>query len=92
MILWAIWILAASMLSLATMYFENCAWSAGLLLGGSFSHALETSIRGEVMDYVCLRFGPAFNLADAAILAGTIGIALALGARIFSPAMPVMTL
>ena len=46
----------------------------GLLLGGSLSNALESSLRGTVSDYVCLRFWPAFNLADLALAAGAIGI------------------
>jgi lipoprotein signal peptidase len=45
----------------------------GLLLGGSLSHAVETSLRDAVSDYVCLRFWPAFNLADLALAAGAIG-------------------
>jgi lipoprotein signal peptidase len=45
----------------------------GLLLGGSLSHAVEASLRGAVSDYVCLRFWPAFNLADVALAAGAIG-------------------
>jgi lipoprotein signal peptidase len=49
---------------------------AGLLLGGSLSHLLETTRRGWICDYVCLRFWPAFNLADVALTAGTIGTAL----------------
>jgi len=48
-------------------------WCAALLLGGSLSHVIETSRRGRVCDYVCLRFWPAFNLADAAITIGTVG-------------------
>ena len=48
-------------------------WCAALLLGGSLSHLIETFRRGRVCDYLCLRFWPAFNLADAAISIGTIG-------------------
>jgi signal peptidase II len=48
-------------------------WCAALLLGGSLSHMIETSRRGRVCDYLCLRFWPAFNLADAAITIGAIG-------------------
>jgi len=54
----------------------SCGWFAGLLMGGSISHGLESSIRGCVSDYVCLRFWPAFNLADMAITVGFIGTAL----------------
>jgi lipoprotein signal peptidase len=54
--------------------FPPCGWFAGALLGGSLSHALETSLRGRVVDYVRLRFWPAFNLADVAITAGALGV------------------
>ena len=37
------------------------------------SHALETSLRGCIIDYVRLRFWPAFNLADVAITVGAAG-------------------
>ncbi len=33
-------------------------------------------MRGSVSDYVCLRFWPAFNLADVAITVGAIGLLL----------------
>jgi lipoprotein signal peptidase len=46
----------------------------GLLLGGSLSHAVESSLRGSITDYICLRFWPAFNLADLALTAGALGI------------------
>jgi lipoprotein signal peptidase len=45
----------------------------GLLLGGSLSHAVESSLRGSIADYVCFRFWPAFNLADLALAVGAIG-------------------
>ena len=48
----------------------------GLLLGGSLSHAWETTARGSVSDYICSKWWPAFNLADVAITAGTVGILL----------------
>ena len=42
--------------------------------GGQFIDvALRTARRGRVCDYLCLRFWPAFNLADAAISIGTVG-------------------
>jgi lipoprotein signal peptidase len=47
---------------------------AGLLLGGSLSHAVESSLSGSITDYICLKFWPAFDLADVAIAAGAIGI------------------
>ena len=50
----------------------------GLMLGGAFSHALETDWRGSVCDYVCPRFWPAFNSADVALAAGAAGVLLQL--------------
>jgi hypothetical protein len=71
---WALWLFAAGTLAALSGWFPSCGWFAGALLGGSLSHALETSIRGCVIDYVRLRCWPAFNLADAAITAGAIGV------------------
>jgi lipoprotein signal peptidase len=39
---------------------------------------MEGSLRGSVTDYVWLRFWPAFNIADVAITAGAIGMAIEL--------------
>jgi signal peptidase II len=50
----------------------------GLMLGGALSHALETSVRGSVCDYVCLRFWPAFDLADVALAVGALGLGVQL--------------
>jgi lipoprotein signal peptidase len=43
------------------------------MLGGSLSHAWETTVHGSVSDYVCLRFWPAFDLADVALTIGALG-------------------
>lgn len=74
-LIWTAWSLAACALAIATAVVPSCAWFAGMLLGGSLSHAFETSLRGCICDYVCLRFWPAFNVADAAITVGTLGVA-----------------
>ncbi len=71
---WAVWLFAAGSLVALSGLLPPCGWFAGALLGGSLSHALETSLRGCVIDYVRLRFCPAFNLADAAITVGAAGI------------------
>lgn len=71
---WSLWLMAAGVLAFATAVVPSFGWFAGLLLGGSLSHSVESSLRGCVTDYVCLRFWPAFNLADVAILAGALGI------------------
>jgi len=75
-VLWTIWLTCAALLTALTLAVPACGAGAGLLLGGSASHALETSIRGRICDYICLPFWPAFNLADAAITVGAIGIAV----------------
>ncbi|MFH0344718.1 MAG: signal peptidase II [Chromatiales bacterium] len=75
-VIWTAWISAACALAIATALVPACAWFAGMLLGGSLSHAFETSLRGCICDYVCLRFWPAFNLADVAITVGTLGLAV----------------
>jgi signal peptidase II len=72
--LWALWFFAAATLAVLSGLFPSCGWFAGALLGGSLSHAMETSLRGCIIDYVCLRFWPAFNLADVAITVGALGV------------------
>jgi signal peptidase II len=74
--IWLLWLFAAGAVATLTVLCPSCGWFAGLLMGGSISHGLESSIRGCVSDYVCLRFWPAFNLADMAITVGFIGTAL----------------
>lgn len=73
--IWVLWLAAAVALLLVAASIPASAPFAGLVLGGSLSHAAETSLRGTVSDYICLEFWPAFNLADAAITAGAIGVA-----------------
>ncbi len=74
--IWAIWLGSAALLAFVTARQPGLGWSAGLLLGGALSHALETSVRGAVYDYVCLAWWPAFDLADAALAVGALGITL----------------
>jgi hypothetical protein len=73
-VLWILWALAAGTLVLATARMPSSRPFVGLLLGGSLSNALESSLRGRVSDYICLRFWPAFNLADVALTAGAVGV------------------
>ena len=75
-VIWTLWLLAAGAVALLSAWAPSCGWFAGLLLGGSLSHGLESLVRGSVSDYVCLRFWPAFNLADVAITVGAIGVVL----------------
>jgi signal peptidase II len=72
--IWCLWSAAAVPLVIVSALFPSSATFVGLLLGGSLSHAVESSLRGSVTDYVCLRFWPAFNLADLALTAGAIGL------------------
>lgn len=71
---WSVWFVAAGSLALLSGVLPSYGWFAGALLGGSLSHALETALRGCVIDYVRLRFWPAFNLADVAITVGALGV------------------
>jgi hypothetical protein len=71
----ATWLLAAFALTMLTAFVPASAWFAGLALGGALSHVIETWMRGCVTDFIRFTFWPTFNLADAAIVAGGIGIA-----------------
>jgi len=73
-VIWCLWSAAAVPLLIVSALLPSSAAFVGLLLGGSLSHAVEISLRGGISDYICLRFWPAFNLADLALVAGAIGI------------------
>jgi len=47
---------------------------AGLILGGAVSNLIDRMMFGYVIDYIDLKVWPAFNLADAAITIGVIGV------------------
>jgi hypothetical protein len=72
--IWCLWSAAAVPLVIVSALLPSSAAFVGLLLGGSLSHAVESSLRGSITDYVCLRFWPAFNLADLALAAGATGL------------------
>lgn len=72
-VLW-LWAIPAGTLVLATAALPSSHVFVGLLLGGSLSNVIESSLRGSVTDFVCLRFWPAFNVADVALTAGALGI------------------
>jgi signal peptidase II len=72
--LWGAWFTGAAGIVALAVFVAEARWFAGLMLGGSLSHAIESSRRGVVMDYIRLRFWPPFNLADAAITVGGIGV------------------
>lgn len=73
--LW-LWAVSAGTLVVATAAIPSSRVFVGLLLGGSLSNIVETSLRGSVTDFVCLRFWPAFNVADVALAAGALGIGI----------------
>ncbi len=72
--IWCLWVGAAVPLVIVSTLAPSSSVFVGLLLGGSLSNAVESSMRGSITDYICLRFWPAFNLADLALAAGAIGI------------------
>jgi lipoprotein signal peptidase len=72
--MWGLWGVAAGVLAAVCALAPSLGWAAGLLLGGALSHAVETSRRGVVHDFVCLRFWPAFDLADVALAVGALGM------------------
>lgn len=76
-LIWVIWVMAGSALAILAAMVPSSRVFAGLLLGGSLSHALETSWRGKVSDYICSRWWPAFNLADVSITVGALGVVIA---------------
>jgi len=72
--LWCVWLgAAAALMTCSTFVPLNVAF-VGLLLGASLTHATESSLRGSVTDYICLRNRTAFNLADLVLAVGVIGI------------------
>jgi signal peptidase II len=72
---WCLWTAAAVPLVIVSALLPACAPFVGLLLGGSLSNGIESSMHGNITDYICLRFWPAFNLADLALTVGVAGMA-----------------
>jgi len=75
--MWGVWSAAAGGLAGLCAVVPSLGWGAGLLLGGALSHAIETTGRGTIDDYVRLGAWPAFDLADAALVAGAAAFAIA---------------
>ena len=73
-------------LTLLVLYFALHAtrrwlWlPVGVLLGGAFGNLADRVRDGAVIDYVDPTFWPAFNLADAAIVVGLLGLLYAVEA------------
>lgn len=80
--MWIVWLSSAISLAVGSAAFPRIGPLAGLVIGGSLAHAIETSRHGRVSDYICLRFWPAFDLADIALAIGAGGIVLQLPAWI----------
>jgi signal peptidase II len=76
--IWIVWLWSAICLTVASAAFPPIESAVGLLLGGSLSHAIETSRYGKVSDYICIRLWPSFDLADIALAIGAGGIAVGL--------------
>src|SRR5688572_5646470 len=72
-----LWLTSAVVLMLWCAQAPAFGGFAGLLLGGSLSHGLESACSGRVTDYVCLKFWPAFDLSDVAMSIGGIGLLFA---------------
>jgi lipoprotein signal peptidase len=72
--IWSLWGSAAAALIAMAAWRPSLQIVVALLLGGSLSHALETTCRGHVIDYLWLRSWFACNLADLAMTAGSLGI------------------
>lgn len=73
--------IAASILFLFWLRRAGSAWIAvalGFLIGGALGNAIDRAVQGAVVDFVSLHAGGfrwyIFNLADAAIVAGVIGL------------------
>ena len=53
---------------------KNIAVLAGLLIGGAVGNLMDRIFMGFVRDFIAFTFWPAFNVADAAITIGGIGL------------------
>jgi signal peptidase II len=77
---WPIVALTAGALLLLTVYFEMNSgrpllWlPAGAVMGGALGNLADRGREGSVIDYIDPKFWPAFNLADAAIVLGILGL------------------
>jgi len=68
--MWVWWLAGAVSVVVVCTLVPSASLSGGAILGASLSHAVETSRRGVVCDYICCPRWPAFNLADIALTVG----------------------
>jgi signal peptidase II len=64
------------MLWLFRKEFKDCVWCAMFLVVGTLGNLIDRSFRGYVVDFFDLGWFPVFNLSDALITLGVIGIVL----------------
>lgn len=71
---WGMWLVPAwTLIAVGCLVPAMLPW-VGLLLGGSLSHALESSRSERVVDFIKIMPFPRFNIADLAIVAGSVGL------------------
>lgn len=63
---------------------KSWAVALGLVLGGALGNLTDRIFRGEVVDWISIKFWPTFNLADSAVVAAAI-FSIVLTARNISP-------
>jgi signal peptidase II len=76
-----VWLVASIALVAVAGHLPSATLWLAALVGGSASHTIETLWRGSISDYICLRFWPAFNLADVAIAVGAVGVIMTVAAQ-----------
>lgn len=85
--LWFFTVLALAISGLMTFWLsrtERGAWRSALpyalVIGGAIGNVIDRQVHGHVVDFIQWHIGnhywPSFNIADSAIVAGAIGIAL----------------
>jgi len=92
--LW-IWILVAVLGLLAIPVYARhmkttwaAAWAVGLQTGGALGNLSDRFIYGGATDFINLGWGPIFNIADVAVLAGAIIATLLLYQSLFPTSHP----
>jgi signal peptidase II len=80
---WALVALAVAAVAALTVWLARtvsrlAAWSIGLLIGGAIGNAIDRAVYGAVVDFVSVHASGyhwyVFNIADAAIVIGVIGL------------------